>query len=141
MERGQKFLKGNEKQLDSQWLSSNKTYYKENKYRTTKIKYRCEEEFDQVLIQLLKLWSQRIRIVSGMLVSRQSMICWSSSCIPGVWNRSSYQRSQNEGTGKIITPEVMMITQGSEEQQEAKGKGGMCVNNYKWRCENNTFFL
>lgn len=34
----------------------------------------------------------RIRIVSGILVSRQSMICCSSSCMPGVWNRSSCQR-------------------------------------------------
>lgn len=36
----------------------------------------------------------RIRIVSGILVSRQSMICCSSSCMPGVWNRSSCQRQR-----------------------------------------------
>lgn len=56
------------------------------------------KDFGHAFVQLPEPWAERIRIVSGMLVSRQSMICCNSSCIPGVWNRSSYQRSQNEGT-------------------------------------------
>lgn len=35
---------------------------------------------------------QRIQMVSGMLVSRQSMMFCSSSCKPGVWNKSSCGR-------------------------------------------------
>lgn len=40
-------------------------------------------------IYMVYLW-ERIRIESGMLVSRQSIIHCSSSWRPGVWKRSSY---------------------------------------------------
>lgn len=44
----------------------------------------------------------RIPSVSGMLVSRQSMIFCSSSCSPGVWNKSSWRHRSCIHTHLII---------------------------------------
>ena len=77
-------------------LYSQKTVTNRINMENTKTTRRWEEEFERVHIQLPKPLLKRIRIVLGMLVSRQSMICCNSSCIPGVWNRSSYQRGYNE---------------------------------------------
>lgn len=103
-------------------LYSQKTVTNKINMENTKITRRWEEEFGQVHIQLPKLLSKRIRIVLGMLVSRQSMICCNSSCIPGVWNRSSYQRGYNEWNSKMTIPKVLTITQRWGEQQEARGR-------------------
>lgn len=63
----------------------------------------------QVSVHLPKPCAGRIRTVSGMLVSRQSMICCNSSCIPGVWNKSSYQRRSNEGN-KAREPALQVLS-------------------------------
>lgn len=122
-------------------LYSQKTVTNKINMENTKITRRWEEEFERVHIQLPKPLSKRIRIVLGMLVSRQSMICCNSSCIPGVWNRSSYQRGYNEWNNAKWPALRFWWLPRDQESSRKWGEGRRIIHDEEQRCDDGTFSL